>query len=744
MSSKMIVIKKNPSALKSDLDESAKPTEFNANKLGKSAGLGELGIKLLKLYSQGIHTVPVPYGTKTCYLEDWPNLRIAPDQFDQYYKIQCNVAVLTGKASGNLMDVDCDSEDCRPFLPWLPDTEMTSGHAGNPGSHYFYNVDVDHPTIQYKDDEGAVVIEIRGNGSQTLIPPSQHPDGHIYQWTDSNSPGTAKYADLRDVVARIAAAALIKRKWIPGARHQLAMSLAGAMLRHSWEPNDAIDFIRAIAIAAGDTEVEDRINCVATTAPKLAEGTPTTGLPTLEEHLGPKATKLIIEWLGFDDYQRQRTHQQIIQALNQHLALLVFGGQTFILKEYIDHNGRDDIQLMKTGDLRTLHANDRVIVTNLLGKSRDVTIIDAWLMHRQRRTYQGIVFAPQGAESHFYNLFKGFAVKPAKGDCGLYLEHIKNNICRGNPKNYEYLLNWMAHLIQRPHELPGVAIVLRGQQGTGKGVMVEEFGRLIEPHYIALTSMEQLVGRFTGHLKDRLLVYANEAMWGGNKSAEGALKAMITDENSSVEQKFKDTVRIQNVKRIIFSSNEDWAAPVAKDDRRFLVLDVSSDHKEDIAYFAAIIGQMRKGGSEALMFELLNRDISGFEVRNLPQTPYSFDLKLLSMDTVDQFIFEYLRDATEETWEDTPRKSIFHGEYIEWCQQHGKKHRHPASIFGKHIKQLIPTLKETKKAASGHELNLDPVGKVPKRYSHYVFPSLSESRAHYEKACKATPEIWEL
>lgn len=429
--------------------------------------------------------------------------------------------------------------------------------------------------------------------------------------------------------------------------------------------------------------------------------------------------------------------EETVEGLNKTHAVVFMSGQTFVITEYVNEKGKPDIALCRLPELKQKYANKRVVIINLLNKHLDVSIIDAWMRDAKRRSYNGIVFAPQGAPEDYYNLFRGFYVLPIAGDCSLYLQHLLDNICRGNLQFYEYLLNWMAHMIQRPGELPGVAIVFRGPQGVGKGVATDELGRLVEPHYIALSGMEQIVGRFTGHLKDKLLVYANEATWGGNKSAEGALKAMITDPDSSVEQKFKDVVRIDNYKRVMVSSNEDWPVPVGKGDRRFFVLDVGSGHKEDLPYFAAIVNQMRNGGSEALMYELMNRDLSGFNVRQMPQTPYNFDLKLLSMESSDQYVYEYLRASTDESWEVHVRKSVLHTEYLDWCKSHGKKHNHSASVFGKHLKGLIQSIGECKMAPP---FSSDP----KKRYMFYVFPSLDVCRSEFEKVCKASPAIWDL
>ena len=133
--------------------------------------------------------------------------------------------------------------------------------------------------------------------------------------------------------------------------------------------------------------------------------------------------------------------------------------------------------------------------------------------------------------------YSGFPVKPAHGDCGLYLEHIQNNICKGDEDLYEYVINWMADAIQNPGRRPGVALVIRGKQGVGKGVFVNEFAQLFGPHSIQVAQSSQLVGNFNAHLRDKLLVFADEAFWAGDKRAEGALKALVTEDTMPIEMK---------------------------------------------------------------------------------------------------------------------------------------------------------------------------------------------------------------
>jgi hypothetical protein len=86
------------------------------------------------------------------------------------------------------------------------------------------------------------------------------------------------------------------------------------------------------------------------------------------------------------------------------------------------------------------------------------------------------------------------------------------------------------------------------------------------------------------------------------------------------------------------SSNSDWVVPAGADARRYFVLDVSSAHMQDHKYFAAIARQMDKGGRGALLYYLLNLDISRFDLRAVPQTAALADQKTRSRRGVDRLV----------------------------------------------------------------------------------------------------------
>ncbi len=138
-----------------------------------------------------------------------------------------------------------------------------------------------------------MLIELRSTGCQTVAPPSLHPSGEVVRWERGDpgrgeecEPGIVTGAALRRAVGRVAAAALLARRWPgEGQRDEAAKDLAGLLLRGGWDAPETDRFIRLVARLAGDEEWRKRAKAKRT-AEKLAAGQPVTGGPSLAERLG--------------------------------------------------------------------------------------------------------------------------------------------------------------------------------------------------------------------------------------------------------------------------------------------------------------------------------------------------------------------------------------------------------------------------------------------------------------------------
>ena len=168
---------------------------------------------------------------------------------------------------------------------------------------------------------------------------------------------------------------------------------------------------------------------------------------------------------------------------------------------------------------------------------------------------------------------------------------------------------WMADLVQRPEVKIGVALIIRGLKGTGKGKFLQQFGSLFGSHFMEVANGEHIVGKFNVHLSQLLLLGADEAYWNGDKKAEGILKNLVTEPKITIERKGIDSVSMDSFLRVVLITNNDDVVPASGDERRWFVLDIADTYKANHAYFKAIDDHMDSGGREALLYYLKHYEI---------------------------------------------------------------------------------------------------------------------------------------
>ena len=417
----------------------------------------------------------------------------------------------------------------------------------------------------------------------------------------------------------------------------------------------------------------------------------------------------------------------MIDEMNAQFALIT-RVSIRILHEYWDEKqGRHMFDLITRADFDTLTA----AMPKVKRDNRWIAASTHWLQSPRRRELKGIDFIPDGQREDYYNLWQGFAVEPdSSGCCKRYLDHLLENVCQGNQEYYEYLLNWMADAVQNPAKKPGVSIVLQSEErGTGKGTAVKYFGELFGEQFLELHQSSHLFGNFNAHLRNALIVFADEAFWAGVKSDAGVLKAMVTSEQHMIEPKGKDPYSVPNYIHLIIATNENWAVPAAVDERRFFVLEVGSKHKQDTAYFAAIEDEMNNGGREALLYFLKTRDLKNVDLRKYPETGANVRQKILTNPLL-AFIHERVKDGEwflgDGVWHQQVSRSKLHSRYLGWLREMGRKgYNGTQNDFTDALMKLCPEgyPKETRPrdAKTGRQMNW-----------HLEFPAWREMKSHLE------------
>jgi hypothetical protein len=406
----------------------------------------------------------------------------------------------------------------------------------------------------------------------------------------------------------------------------------------------------------------------------------------------------------------------------------MLGGKCVVMNEITDPTfKRPDVTFSSVQDFRNRYLNQRIeIPVKGQGPPKQISIANLFLESPDRREYEGIVFEPSFCIPNYYNLYRGLPVESKQGDWSLFEDHIRVVIANRWRKKFFWIMAWMARIVQDPGgERPGTSIVLRGKQGVGKGCFVSIFGRIFGSHFLHITNQNQLTGRFNNHLKDALLVFCDEGIWAGDKSAEGVLKGMVTEEIIMVEPKGKDAFPVKNHINLIVASNNDWVIPAGFEERRFFVLDVSEKYMQDQKYFKAIYDQMNNGGLEAMLFNLLNYDYSAIDLRTFPRTEALLDQIVQSASSVKKFWFERLRAGTlcseDDDWGECVETQKFYDEYIEFSHMIGDRYPQIDKQFSKQLRKLCSGIKRRRKTIDRK-----------KRWALYM-PPLEECRMQFER-----------
>jgi len=345
--------------------------------------------------------------------------------------------------------------------------------------------------------------------------------------------------------------------------------------------------------------------------------------------------------------------KQAVDLLTSGYSIIDFGGEVRYLKNAnVEHLLNDNINPLTTGlnlyrktDIELFQQRELENSELPIEQGQFRTIIDSWRLDPRTKCFRGTDFDPTNRDPDILNLWRG-PIQGKVGDWSLIESFLFEVISDRDSAKYDYLLNFLAHAVQKPEEKPGVMLFFHGGQGTGKGTLLELLGKIWPYTTLFVQDVKEVVGDFNGGVERNYFILMDEALFAGDGKSANALKSMVTEPLMRINEKNQPRRTIGSVHRFVAATNSEVVAKVETDDRRFFICEVSRERQQDTEYFSRLKKAFVDGVTVPAFVEALERrDLRGFEVRRRPKTAEHGRNVLAGLRGFEAFIYDCLQQG---------------------------------------------------------------------------------------------------
>ncbi len=346
-----------------------------------------------------------------------------------------------------------------------------------------------------------------------------------------------------------------------------------------------------------------------------------------------------------------------------------------------------EINILKYSDLKEYAKSKFKKCIDEDGKKK--AFIDIWAEDENIRSYDKIVFDPKNENKNDFNLFDGF-------NCDLLQNYDEDNIffklCRhviNDNKIYNYFLDWLAHIIQKPYKKTNNAIIFFSEnKGVGKDSIICGLKKLFMKYYAQIENIEDIERNFNAHLSNKLLIYGEE-ITSKAKNFNDKLKSCITRTSCNMEKKGIDAIQLNDYSNYIFSTNNEICFKCENGDRRLCMIntiekkliDSDIDPKE---YYNFI---EKQENINQIFSVLKNREIKyNIGIDPPPMTQYKKELLFENKPAYIQFLYKL--NSFEFVGNDYTINDLLE-KCLKFCKENFLSSSFTLQKFSKSIKPII-------------------------------------------------------
>jgi predicted P-loop ATPase len=189
------------------------------------------------------------------------------------------------------------------------------------------------------------------------------------------------------------------------------------------------------------------------------------------------------------------------------------------------------------------------------------------------------------------------------------------HLCDYDEALCHWVLCWLAYPLRNPGAKMDRALVVNGEEGTGKSLFFEEVvARLYEDDSVRHLDEARLHGVLQRWADGARLAVVNGSF---TKKNAARLKALITAEVFHVAGRFEQGQTRKNRVNFVFLSTSSEFLPVLESDRRLFVLEVGP--RQSRTFYQAVRHEIDNGGIDAFREYLMRGlDLGGFDEHTRP------------------------------------------------------------------------------------------------------------------------------
>ena len=318
-----------------------------------------------------------------------------------------------------------------------------------------------------------------------------------------------------------------------------------------------------------------------------------------------------------------------------------------------------------------------------------VPFFDIWRKDETRRIIRVIDMKPSD-DPNVFVMAPSFAWKDDVDASELAVTKFQELVrLFGGEEQQKYIMNWLAHIVQKPFETTDTSLVVTGVKGCGKDTLFDFF-----MEFVVGTSYSANYGcggsqffntHDTGRM-NKFLCKVEEANREIFRKNADKFKSLVTSKTEIFNGKNQKPVTVANYNRFVLTSNEGCPVDMSNGERRFVVASCSAKYKGNHDFWEDIRSTLfNRAAGVAVGKWLASLDLTGFNFRIIPVDEFQSAI-VDSVKTSEEFFVE------EWNGEETSMEEMFN-QYRTFCGEKNLPHAQNTISFGK---RLLPLLRDGK------------------------------------------------